>query len=577
MRIKQRALIDNPAHLPNIPEVLRRIYLARGITDETQLDKQLQTLLPFHSLKGINEATARLEQAIRQRERLLIIGDFDADGATSTALAVTALRAMGAAHVEYLVPNRFEFGYGLTKAIVEVASRWKPSLIITVDNGIASFDGVDYANELGIDVLVTDHHLPAENVPDACAIVNPNQHGCSFPSKSIAGVGVIFYVMLALRRHLQQKNWFTEQQIPEPNMANYLDLVALGTVADVVGLDQNNRIMVQQGLARIRQGHCRPGIKALIEISGRECSRLREMDLGFAIAPRLNAAGRLDDMALGIECLISNDLEQARNYSQQLDELNQERKLIETEMKEQAMLALDKLLSNADKTQHLPVALCLHDKTWHQGVIGILAGRMKDRYHRPVIAFAAVSDTELKGSARSIPDLNIRDILAVIDKDKPGLITKFGGHAMAAGLSIPPESLATFREAFITEVAKHLDVSQCEGILMSDGPLHPNELNLDTALLIQQAGPWGQQFPQPVFDNIFEVLDQRIVGQKHLKLSLALDNYKDSIDAIAFNIDVNQWPNHRARSIHAAFSLDINYFQGRTRLQLLIHAMEPQV
>jgi single-stranded-DNA-specific exonuclease len=571
MLIKQRPQPQDLPELTNVPDVLKRIYATRGITHESQLDKQLQTLLPFTSLKGINEACVRLEIALREQQRILIIGDFDADGATSTALAISALKAMGARHVEFLVPNRFEFGYGLTPAIVEVAHKWQPKLIITVDNGIASIDGVNTANKLGIDVLITDHHLPAEQVPDACAIVNPNQHGCTFPSKSIAGVGVIFYVMLALRRHLVNTNWFSEMNIPEPNMASFLDLVALGTVADVVGLDQNNRIMVNQGMARIRQGLCREGIKALIEVSGRECSRLREADLGFAIAPRLNAAGRLDDMALGIECLITTDRQQAINFCKQLDDLNQERKQIELEMKEQAMMALDKLSLSPDKDNHLPIALCLFDKTWHQGVIGILAGRMKERYHRPVIAFAWVSDEELKGSARSVPDLNIRDVLAAIDKDHPGLITKFGGHAMAAGLSIKPDNLKAFKEALVIEVNKHLELSQCEGELLTDGPLAPQEFNLETAQIIQQAGPWGQQFAEPVFNNVFEILDQRLVGKSHLKMTLASGGAQ--VDAIAFNVDLKTWPNHRVKAIHAAYKLDINYYQGRSKLQLLIQTM----
>jgi single-stranded-DNA-specific exonuclease len=573
MHIKQRELPTVDLNMPNIPPILQRIYASRGIREAAQLDKQLQTLLPFHSLKGINEACIRLHTALSEQQRILIIGDFDADGATSTALAVVALRAMGAKYVEFLVPNRFEFGYGLTPGIVELAQKWQPNLIITVDNGIASFEGVETANKLGIDVLITDHHLPAETLPHACAIVNPNQEGCAFSSKSIAGVGVIFYVMIALRRQLMNANWFSEMNIPEPNMASFLDLVALGTVADVVGLDQNNRIMVNQGMARIRQGQCREGIKALIEISGRECSRLRETDLGFAVAPRLNAAGRLDDMALGIECLITMDAELARDYCQQLDELNQERKQIESDMKEQAMLVLDKLSLDPQKNQHLPIALCLFDKTWHQGVIGILAGRMKERYHRPVIAFAWVSEDELKGSARSVPDLNIRDVLAAINVDNPGLINKFGGHAMAAGLSIHPQSLDTFREALVFEVNKHLELSQCEGELLTDGPLRPEELNLQTAQLIQEAGPWGQQFAEPIFDNVFELLDQRIVGKNHLKMTLVSAEGGEPVDAIAFNIDLKSWPNHRAKSIHAAYKLDINYYLGRSRLQLMIQAM----
>ena len=575
MQIKQRSLPDTFPLLHNLHPVLQRIYAARGVAEEAQLDKRLQALLPFHTLTDIDKASARLEVALRNQQRILIVGDFDADGATSSALAVAALRAFGAIHVEFLVPNRFEFGYGLTPAIIEVAKKWHPQLIITVDNGISSMEGVDAANEAGIDVLITDHHLPADVLPKACAIVNPNQHGDCFPSKSIAGVGVIFYVMLALRRQLSSNGWFQSQQLPEPNMAQFLDLVALGTVADVVGLDQNNRILVNQGLARIRQGLCRPGIMALIEVAGRHWQQLRESDLGFSVAPRLNAAGRLDDMSLGIECLLCEDLEKSRLLASHLDELNVERRKIETEMKEQAMHALDKLaLQDDPHAQQMPMALCLVDKTWHQGVIGILAGRLKDRYHRPVIAFSVVSESEIKGSARSIPGLNIRDVLAAVDKDNAGLITKFGGHAMAAGLTLPLSSFARFQQAFIAEVGKHITLSQCKGELLSDGPLQKPELNLELATLLQDAGPWGQQFAEPLFDNIFEVLEQRIVGQNHLKLTIAHEQGGASLDAIAFNIDPKLWPNHRARFIHAAYKLDINTYNGRTRLQLVIAALQ---
>lgn len=576
MQIIQRVLPETFPSLPDMHPVLQRIYAARGIVDEAQLDKRLQALLPYHSLKDIDKASHRLEHAIRNQQRILIVGDFDADGATSSALAVAALRSMGALHVEFLVPNRFEFGYGLTPGIIGLAKKWHPQLIITVDNGIASIEGVEAANEAGIDVLITDHHLPAEILPKACAIVNPNQAGDCFPSKSIAGVGVIFYVMLALRRQLSSTGWFQSKLLPEPNMAQFLDLVALGTVADVVALDQNNRILVNQGTARIRQGLCRPGIKALIEVAGRSCERLRESDLGFAIAPRLNAAGRLDDMSLGIDCLLSDNVEKAASLASQLDELNVERRRIEAEMKEQAMQALDKLAPSMEAgASQLPVALCLVDKTWHQGVIGILAGRLKDRYHRPVIAFAVVNDTEMKGSARSIAGLNIRDVLAAIDKDYPGLINKFGGHAMAAGLSMHPDAFPLFQNALIVEVSKHISLPQGDGQIISDGALQTTELNLELANLLQDAGPWGQQFPEPVFDNVFEVLEQRLVGQHHLKMTLALTMGGEPIDAIAFNIDLNAWPNHRARNIHAAYRMDINTYNGRTKLQLIIASMKP--
>ncbi|KTD21118.1 single-stranded-DNA-specific exonuclease RecJ [Legionella londiniensis] len=575
MLIKHRPLSNEEFIGVSIPKVLRRIYSARGIINEAQLDKRLKALLPFDTMRDIQKAAMRLVRAISKQERILIIGDFDADGATSSALAVSALKAMGAMQVEFLVPNRFEFGYGLTPAIIDVAKKWHPNLVITVDNGIASIDGVAAANAAGIDVLITDHHLPGEILPEAFAIVNPNQPGDNFPSKAIAGVGVIFYVMLALRRQLKESGWFNAQNIPEPNMSQFLDLVALGTVADVVSLDQNNRILVSQGLARIRQGLCRPGIRALAEVSGRKCDRIRESDLGFAIAPRLNAAGRLDDMSLGIECLLCDNYDKAFSLASHLDELNLERRRIEAEMKEQAFEALEQFNSQAHKNAHeLPLALCLVDPDWHQGVIGILAGRLKEQYHRPVIIFAEVSKSELKGSARSIPGLNIRDVLAEIDKDNPKLISKFGGHAMAAGLSIHPEQFQAFRDAFIKEAAKHIDASHCRGELLTDGPLRADEINLELACLLQEAGPWGQHFPEPIFDNTFEVLEQRLVGQNHLKLTLMHEEGGNPLDAIAFNIDAQQWPNHHARYIHAAYKLDVNNYAGRTKLQLIIDYMQ---
>lgn len=574
MHIIQRALPDTRSSLSSLHPLLQRIYAARGVMDESELDKRLKGLHSFKHLMDIDKAVSRLGEALQKQQRMLVVGDFDADGATSSALAVSALRAMGGAHVEYLVPNRFEYGYGLTPDIVAVAKKWRPDLIITVDNGIASIDGVDAANAAGIDVLVTDHHLPAETLPNACAIVNPNQKGDLFPSKSIAGVGVIFYVMLALRRYLSNNGWFASQGVAEPNMAQFLDLVALGTVADVVALDQNNRILVNQGIARIRQGLCRPGIKALIEVSSRKHDRLRESDLGFAVAPRLNAAGRLDDMSLGVECLLSPDMTKARLFAQELDELNLERRKIETDMKDQALSTLEKVSLSVGKAEDtLPLALCLMDPTWHQGVIGILAGRLKERYHRPVIAFAKVSDQELKGSARSISELNIRDVLADVDKDNPGLIRKFGGHAMAAGLSLHPKHFQAFQQALVAEVSRHIDASHCQGKLLTDGSLLAEEITLEMANLLQEAGPWGQQFPEPTFDNVFEILDQRIVGQKHLKLTLVHEKGGQPIDAIAFNVE-NSWPDHRASHLHAVYKLDINEYNGRTKLQLIISAMK---
>lgn len=574
MVIRRRQVISANT-LDHLHPVLQRIYSARGIQQEAELSRDLQALLPFDTLIDIEKACERLAQALIQQQSILVIGDFDADGATSTALAVSALRTMGAQHVDFLVPNRFEFGYGLTPGIVAVAQSRHPHLIITVDNGISSIEGVAAANAAGIDVLVTDHHLPAEILPAAYAIVNPNQNGDLFPSKSIAGVGVIFYVMIALRRHLQTLDWFAEQHIPVLNMSQFLDLVALGTVADVVGLDQNNRILVSQGLQRIRKGLVRFGISALITIAGRSAERLRESDLGFAIAPRLNAAGRLDDMSLGIECLLSESPEQAQALAQRLDELNLERRKIETEMKDQALIALNQLTLTMESGA-LPPALCLFDPSWHQGVIGVLAGRLKERYQRPVIVFAQVSNTELKGSARSVAGLNIRDVLASVDKSNPGLLTKFGGHAMAAGMSLAPESLSAFKAAFGAEIADLGGDSLNTHITFTDGALAAEDFNQSLAQLLQEAGPWGQQFPEPVFDNIFEVLDQRLVGQHHLKLTLSLPESGELLDAIAFQVDTKIWPNLRVKFIHAVYKLDINTYQGRSRLQLILTDFYPQ-
>jgi len=574
MNIKRRPTPEISEDLATFSPMLQRIYASRGIQKKSELDKQLKSLLPFDSLLGMDKAVVRLEQALRRQERILIVGDFDADGATSSALAVSALRAMGAADVSFLVPNRFAFGYGLTPGLVGVAAERQPNLIVTVDNGIASFDGVLAARAAGIDVLVTDHHLAAETLPEAVAIVNPNQPGDNFPSKAIAGVGVIFYVMLALRQHLRQTGWFEEWGVSEPNMAQFLDLVALGTVADVVGLDQNNRIMVEQGLRRIRAGVCRPGIRALVEVAKRDICALRESDLGFAIAPRLNAAGRLDDMSRGIECLLAESDEKAHALALQLDGLNIERRKIEGEMQVQALAALDKL-SDLGKNREgvLPAALCLMDKTWHQGVIGILAGRLKERYHRPVITFACVSAEEIKGSARSIPNVNIRDVLASIDRENPGLITKFGGHAMAAGLSLSPVNFERFRDCLTVEMNKQLSGVALEGTVLSDGSLGKDAFGLSIAKTLQQGGPWGQLFPEPIFDDVFEILDQRLVGKSHLKLQLLHEDGGEALDAIAFNIDLAIWPNKRVRRVHVAYKLDINVFRNRERLQLLVASL----
>ncbi|PHS74271.1 MAG: single-stranded-DNA-specific exonuclease RecJ [Porticoccus sp.] len=567
---------------PSVPPLLQRIYAARGAENDLALARTLQGLPGPEGLLGIGEAVVLLEQAINEQQSVLIIGDFDADGATSTALTLLALRAMGFSRVSYIVPNRFEYGYGLTPEIVELAKQQTPDLIITVDNGISSVSGVEAAKAAGIKVLITDHHLPGAQLPAADAIVNPNQHGCEFPGKNLAGVGVVFYLMSALRSRLRDSGWFAENSSlepesspelkrAEPNMADWLDLVALGTVADVVPLDATNRILVHQGLQRIRAGKTRPGIQALLDLSGRERQRLVAADLGFAIGPRLNAAGRLDDMSIGIQCLLETDPYLAREYALQLDELNRDRRVIEADMQREALVALEQL--NLDE-QQLPWGLCLFDADWHQGVVGLLASRIKDRVHRPVIAFADAGNGEFKGSARSIPGLHIRDALDAVASRHPELISKFGGHAMAAGLSLPADRYWDFVAAFDDEVRRQLSPSDLEAEILTDGTLDITELNIDTAQLLRESGPWGQHFPEPLFEGEFYIVQQRIVGEKHLKLMLALDQGKQQlIDAIAFNVDTEQWPNSAAEKVSLVYKLDINLWQGRESVQLLIESI----
>lgn len=569
--ITRRTLVNFEPFSSDIHPALQRIYVARGVKDEQDVNLQLSQLIPASRLKGLDAALTLLEKALESRWRILIVGDFDADGATSSALSVLALRALGASQVDYLVPNRFEYGYGLTPEIVAVAQQFEPDLIVTVDNGISSISGVKAAKEAGMHVLVTDHHLPAEELPEADAIVNPNQPGCEFPSKNLAGVGVIFYVMTALRTRLQEKGWFEKQGLATPNMADYLDIVALGTVADVVPLDHNNRILVEHGLRRIRAGRCRPGIKALIEVAKRTLSRLVAADLGFAVGPRLNAAGRLDDMSHGIECLLTDDPRLARDMAIELDQLNHDRKSIEFSMQNEALAILNQLQFGKEQ---LPWGLCLYRKDWHQGVIGILASRIKERFHRPVIAFAPGDTGEVKGSARSIPGLHIRDALDAVAARHPGLISKFGGHAMAAGLSLPLANFETFKQAFDDAVREVLSADDLTGKVFSDGELDSAALDLPFARLLRQAGPWGQGFPEPVFDGEFELLDQRIVGEKHLKLVLTVPQSNRLMDGIAFNVDLAQWPNKKAKRVHLAYKLDVNEFRGVESPQLMIEHME---
>ncbi len=581
-RITRRS--ENPAPAldgAGLHPVLARIYSQRGINSVDQLEKGLSHLLPFTELSNIEQAAELLANAVtntvKTQQRILIVGDYDCDGATSSALAVRALRLMGAKQVDYLVPDRFKYGYGLTPEIVAVAAEKQPDLIVTVDNGISSIEGVAAANEHNICVLVTDHHLQGAELPAAAAIVNPNQQGDGFPSKNLAGVGVIFYVMLALRSVLRENGWFDQQNIPEPNLATLLDLVALGTVADVVPLDHNNRILVAQGLARIRQGKCSPGISALIKVGKRQQQSLVASDLGFAVGPRLNAAGRLEDMSLGIECLLTDDARKADELARQLDGLNVERRQIENEMKDEAMLILDAMeLESADseKIADLPVGLCLFEPHWHQGVIGILASRIKDRLHRPVIVFAQADETTIKGSARSVPGLHIRDALDAVAAHNPGLLSKFGGHAMAAGLTLDADQFDRFSAAFDEEVRRHLGPEDLQREILSDGALGEGELNLTVADILRSGGPWGQGFPEPVFDGVFKLISRRIVGERHLKLVLQTPGSEQTIDAIAFNTVDDDWPEN-VEQVELAYRLDVNEFNGRRSAQLMVDFIRP--
>lgn len=550
--------------------VIDRIYRGRNIANLDDLENGLKGLTHFNVLKGMPQAAQILANAVVQNKRIIIVGDFDADGATSTSVCILALRAMGYHNVDFLVPNRFDFGYGLSVPIVDEAAKQGAEVIVTVDNGISCIDGVTHAKSLGMQVVVTDHHLPSDVLPPADAIVNPNQPGCEFPSKNLAGVGVAFYIMLALKAELQQQGHFEKAGVAPPNLASLLDIVAVGTVADVVVLDKNNRILVHQGLQRIRAGKCRPGIKALVEVANRDCAHLTSTDLGFVVGPRLNAAGRLDDMSQGIACLLEDETIQARMIAAELDALNKERREIETGMKAQAESVLEQMaLDEGD----MPSALVVYREDFHQGVIGIVAGRLKEKYLKPVIAFAHQDDEIIKGSARSIPGVHIRDVLDEVNTRYPGVIEKFGGHAMAAGLSLPVAKLQDFERAFVDTARAHMAKLDGNHALLSDGDLSSKELCLPFAHLLRQAGPFGQGFESPLFDGEFALLDQRLVGQKHLKMVLKSDGANE-VDAIAFNVDLKSWPNAMVKRVHIAYRLDINVFRGQETVQLIVEQIE---
>ncbi len=565
-------------HLSQYPTKLQKIFYARGIHNTCQLDYQLKHLIPPQKLLNLELASEAIFKAIKQDKKILIIGDFDVDGATSSALLMKALTQLGAMQVDFMVPDRFKFGYGLSVKLVQKAAQLNPDLIITVDNGIANHQGVDEANRLNIPVIITDHHLPAETLPNAQVIVNPNQPGDPFPSKNLAGVGVAFYLMLGLRQTMREADWFDSQGIKEPNLAELLDLVALGTVADVVVLDKNNRILVEQGLKRIRRGRACVGINALLRVAKRDVFKCQSSDLGFALGPRLNAAGRLEDMSVGIHCLLAQDEAHANQLAQQLDQLNRQRRDIEQDMLQQAKKDLNDYLQAspiAQDGEQRPAALCLYDASWHQGVIGILASRIKDKINRPVIIFAKDregEDASIKGSARSVKGVHIRDVLALVDSRQPNLIEKFGGHAMAAGLSLLEKDFQKFATAFHDATLDVLGDNKISDAILTDGGLTGQDFNLQFARALQQAGPWGQGFPEPLFDDEFRIVSQRIVGEKHLKLVLEKD--QQMIDAIYFFVP-ESLSLQQDDKVHLVYKLDINEFRNEQNLQLIIsHCIE---
>ncbi len=569
-----RLVRRRPARAVRLPAslhpVLRRVYAHRGVYEAAALDLRLQRLLPPDGLPALDAAAGLLADAVTEGRRILVVGDYDADGATGTALAIRLLRAMGAGAVDFLVPSRFTHGYGLSPALLRAARPFDPHLILTVDNGVAAVEGVAAAREAGIQVVVTDHHLPGERLPAADALVDPCLPGSDFPSRALCGAGVVLYLMAALRRVLAERGVFGPHR-PRPRLADFLDLVALATVADVVPLDHNNRVLVRQGLERIRRGRGAPGIRALLEAAGRDPARVTAEDLGFVVGPRVNAAGRLEDMRLGIDCLLADDVAQARVLAARLDALNRERRRIEEDMRETAEAHVAEL---ALQSGALPEVLCLHRPDWHEGVVGILAGRVRERFHRPVVAFARGTDGLLKGSARSVPGLHIRDALAAVEARHPGLMRRFGGHAMAAGLTLEPKHLEPFGAALRTEVARILGGAPPAAEVHTDGPLTPAELHLDTAQALESAGPWGQGFPPPAFDGRFEVLDARVVGEHHLRLALRPEDGRRPVQAILFRAAERGW-REDAGWVHLVYRPEVNRFRDTASLQLHVHQMLP--
>ena len=564
--------VPDGINLPDsIHPVLKRIYASRNIKSGEDLDYSLGSLISYEELGGIDDAVILLQEMITQKKRILIVADFDADGATSCALAIRGLTAMGAEDVIYVVPNRFEHGYGLSPKIVDVALDHDPDLIVTVDNGISSISGVEHAKKNGIKVLITDHHLPGDKLPRADVIVNPQLKENKFPSKNLAGVGVIFYILLALRAKLKTENWFDEKNIKYPNLANLLDLVALGTISDLVPLDKNNRTMVAHGLKLMRQNKSKAGILAILNQSGRQLSTLTSGDLSFAIAPRLNAAGRLTDMSLGIECLLTDDKENATEMAKKLNQINIERRQIQDNMEEQAFTEFEK--SFQDTSKKIPHGICIYNQNWHQGVVGIIAAKIKEKFNRPVVVFAQECQGILKGSARSITELHIKDVFDEIARLYPELILTFGGHAMAAGLTIEESQFDRFSDAFNKVVDRYISSDSLEDQCLTDGELSGDDFSLPLALAIQNSGPWGQSFPEPIFVGQFKILDKRVVGKSHLKLKLQSRN-NNTLDAIAFNMTDDDWP-AKLEQITSTYRLGINNYRGHSKIQLFIEHIEP--
>ena len=567
--IKPRVLPADVSALPDdMHPVIRRVLLARGVTDPGEMSLQLSDMLHPGGLGSIDAAAAILADAVTGGQRILIVGDFDADGATGTALAVLSLCAMGCRTVDFRVPNRFEFGYGLTVPLVETLAAAPPDLLVTVDSGISCIGGVERARQLGCRVIVTDHHLPGEVVPMADAIVNPNCTGDPFPSKAMAGVGVVFYLLSVLRRVLRERGWFGKSR-PEPNLAQFLDLVALGTVSDLVPLDHNNRVLVRQGLERIRRGLARPGLMALLRLGKRDYRFASASDLGFAAGPRLNAAGRLEDMSTGIRCLLSDDPVEAQELALQLDELNRQRRGMQKQMQQEAMGKVEELVQSLQQ-ENLPPALCLFDESWHQGIVGLVASRVKDTVHRPVFAFAPESEGAglLKGSARSVKGLHIRDVLAYLDAHHPGVMQAFGGHAMAAGLTLDSAHYPAFVEALPAAVNAVLGGVELSAEILTDGGLQASEVSLDFARSLEELAPWGQRFPEPVFDGLFRVIDSRVLGGSHLKMIVQPVDGSEPVDAIVFNRLPEDLPGSGA--VRLLYRLTVNRWRGNESCQLIV-------